>query len=291
MSDNINPIDKTFNYNNIFFRMLHISLAKTLNKRIRWINYFKDEKKCVVVPMYLSMAGSERFLLDSFLDDITDQRVELNTDQIPRGIIIPTSFSSMSDEFANPNIYIPKNTKIRDNYVKIVNKVYAIPINVSYEIEIRVDSEIDVYKVSEKILDLFFNYKFFNMDYFGIKIDNVLELPDDRTIQLPRDGTIGLDSDNEKSIKFSLNVRTNYPSWIIDTDEVECENKEFENIKRVYWKSYIHDMEKLGDELPINPNLRRMENIEEYGDFLKDNPNYKKFDNNDKNSPTDITWG
>jgi hypothetical protein len=266
--------------------MLHISLARTLNKRIRWINYFSDEKKCITVPIYLSFAGSERFLLDSFLDDIRDERVELNTDQIPRGIITPTSISTVNNEFSNPNIYIPKNTKIHNEYTKIITKVYAIPINVSYDIEIRVDSEIDIYKVSEKILDLFFNYRFFNMDFFGIKIDNILELPDDRTIKLPRDSDINLSSDNTKSINFSLTVRTNYPSWKVDTDSIECDNIEFENIKRVYWKSYVHDMSKLDDDLPTDPNLKHIENFDKHGDFAKDNPNYD-FDRNPK---TGITW-
>jgi len=289
MPNNIIPIDKTFNYNNIFFRMLHISLAKTLNKRIRWINYFKDEKKCVTVPIYLSFAGSERFLLDSFLDDVTDERVELNTDQIPRGIITPTSISSVSSEFANPNIYIPKNTKIHEKYTKIVNKVFAIPINVSYEVEIRLDSEIDVYKASEKIMDLFFNYRTYNMDFFGIKIDNILELPDDKSIILPRDSGIDMSSDNIKSLTFSLNVRSNYPSWKVDTDEIECENIEFENIKRVYWKSYVHDMEKLeNEELPINPNLKTPEDFNKENNFSKDNPNYTKFD---ETPSSGITWG
>jgi len=289
MPDNINQMDRMFNYNNIFFRMLHISLAKTLNKRIRWINYFKDEKKCVTVPMYLSFAGSERFLLDSFLDDVTDERVELNTDKIPRGIITPTTISTNSNEFANPNIYIPKDVKIHDEYIKLVNKVFSIPINVSYDIEIRLDSEIDIYKSSEKILDLFFNYRTFNMDYFGIKIDNILELPDDRSIILPRDSGIDMSSDNVKSISFSLNVRSNYPSWKVDTDEVDCDNIDFENIKRVYWKSYVHRMDKLdNEELPKDPNLRRTENLEKKRSFTDDNPNYTKFDNNPL---TGITWG
>ena len=39
---------------------------------------------------------------------------------------------------------------------------------------------------------------------------------------------------NTKSINFNLSVKSNYPSWQVDTDEVECENVEFENIKRVY---------------------------------------------------------
>jgi len=269
--------------------MLHISLAKTLNRRLRWINYFSDEKRCVTVPMYLSFAGSERFLLDSYLDDITDARVELNTDQIPRGIITPTSFSSVSDQFANPNIYIPKNTKIHDQYTKIISKVFAIPIEVSYDIEIRVDSEIDIYKVSEKIMDLLFNYRFFNMDYFGVKIDNILELPDDRSIKLPRDGDIDLSSDNVKSINFNLSVKSNYPSWQVDTDEVECENTEYENIKRVYWKNYVHDMDKLDEDLPINPNLRTVEDFGKEGDFAKDNPGFTKFSGTTQS--TGITWG
>lgn len=287
MPDSINRIDKDFNYNNVYFRMLNIALAKTLNKRIRWINYFSDEKKCVIVPMYLSFAGSERFLLDSYLDDITDKRVELNTDQIPRGIISLNSFSSISSELANPNIYIPKNTKIHDKYTKIITKVFAIPISANYDIEIRLDSEIDVYKCSEKIMDLFFNYKFFNMDYFGIKIDNILELPDDRNIKLPRDSDITLDSDNTKSISFSLSVRSHYPSWLVDTDEVECENIEFENIKKVYWKHYVYDINNI-DNNKNDYNLNKNENFDKMGDFLKDNPNYTKFD---EESITGITWG
>lgn len=282
-------IDQDFNFNNVFFRMLSISLARTLNKRIRWINYFSDEKKCVNVPMYLSMAGSERFLLDSFLDDVTDKRVELNTDQIPRGVITLSSFSPVSDEFANPNIYIPKQTKIHDQYVKIISKVRAIPILATYEIKIILDSEGDVYKCSEKILDLFFNYHFFSMDFFGIKIDNVLELPDDKQVQLPRDNVIDLGSDNTKSITFSLNVRTNYPSWRVNTDNVECENEEFDIIKKVYWKSYIHDIDKISDmgNLPKNPDDRPLEDFDKTQDFLDTNPKYDKFDTTPS---TGVTW-
>jgi len=288
MADSNITFDNSFNFNNVFFRMLHISLSRTLNKRIRWINYFKDEKRCVSVSMYLKLLGSERFLLDSFLDDVTDMRVELNTDVIPRGIITPTSYSIVSDEFSNPNIYIPKNTKIHDIYTKIITKVRAIPLSVAYDIEIRVDNELDIFKCSEKIMNLFFNYYYFNMDYFGIKIDNVLELPDDRTIKFPDENDLA--SDTDKSITFSLNVRTHYPSWQVDTDDVECEDTEFENIKRVYWKSYIHDIEKLENEtLPQNPNDREAEDFGKEGDFSVDNPTYTKLDREDP--VTGITWG
>jgi hypothetical protein len=286
MPNTIHTIDSNFNYDNTFFRMLHISLARTLNRRIRWVNYFKGEKKCVTVPIYLSFAGSERFILDSFMDDITDKRVELNTDQIPRGIIVPSSFTSVKSEMTNPNIYIPKSTKIHDKYTKIISKIRAIPINVNYEIEIRLDSEIDIYKCSEKIMDLFFSYKYFNMDYFGIKIDNILELPDDRSIQLPRDSDITLDSDNVKSITFSLNVYSNYPSWKIDTDDIECNDTDFDKIKRVYWENYVYDIDKIDKN--NSEKHKSKEDFNKEFDFQKDNPEYNKFD---EITPSGITWG
>jgi hypothetical protein len=53
------------------------------------------------------MTGDERFLLDSFVDDIVSgdasgngRYVELNTDMIPRGHLTMTGFN-ISDEFAN----------------------------------------------------------------------------------------------------------------------------------------------------------------------------------------------
>lgn len=249
--ETIRSIGHQFNFDNVYLRMVTVALGKTLNKSIRWINYFKDEKKCVSLPFNYRMFGQERFLLDSFLDDITDKRVELNTDQIPRGVISLASFNTSSDEYANPNIYIPKDCKIKNEWKRIITKVKAVPIQMTYDIEIKLDDVRDVWVCSEKIIMLFFNYYFFNMDYFGMKIDLVLQLPDDKSIEIPTEGD--LTSDKNKVIKFSLNVKSYYPVWTVDTDNVECYNEEFENIKRVYWQSYVHDMKKYYDrEIPEN---------------------------------------
>lgn len=284
--ETIREINKQYNFDNVYLRMVTVALGKTLNKSIRWINYFKDEKKCVSLPFNYRMFGQERFLLDSFLDDIVDKRVELNTDQIPRGIISLTSYNTVSDEFANPNIYIPKDSIIKNEWKRIITKVKAVPMQMNFDVEILLDDVRDVWICSEKIIMLLFNYYFFNMDYFGIKIDLVLQLPDDKSVEIPTEGDFA--NDRKKLIKFPLTVKSYYPIWTVDTDDIDCYNTEFENIKRVYWQSYVHNMKKYKDrDIPENisnteyqqSDPRETKNIEDFlfkGNFKIDNPGYDK---------------
>lgn len=249
-------IDNTYNYDGAYFRMVGISLAKTFSKGIRWINRFEDKKIRVLVPFYLSLAGDERFVLDAFTDDVVAKRVELNTDQIPRGVISLKSINTSGDEFANPNQFLSKEVKINNKLRKIFSKTKAIPVEINYDISIVVDTELDVYRVYEKILKVLFNYMFFSIDYFGMKIDFVLNLPDDKEIVLARND--GMDNaDTKKFVNFSVTVKGYYPDFFIDTDDYEvCSNDaeinwenlgmlppsetaDIPNIKRVYWKNYI----------------------------------------------------
>lgn len=284
--ETIREIGQRYNYDNVYLRMVTVALGRVLNRNIRWINYFKDETRCITLPFNYRLFGQERFLLDSYLDDIVDRRVELNTDQIPRGVISLTSFQSVLDEFANPNIYIPKDCRIKNEWKRIITKVKAIPMQMNFDIEIMMDDVRDVWVCSEKLMMFLFPYYFFNMDYFGLKIDLVLTLPDDKTVEIPTEGDFT--SDKKKTIKFPLTVRGYYPVWTVDTDNVECYNEEFENIKRVYWQYYVHDMQKFYERVvPENVNdpvyqasdPRTTTSIEDFdptGNFKLDNPNYDK---------------
>jgi hypothetical protein len=233
-------IDYQYNFDDSFFRMVTLSLAKTLNDKITWVYYFASGKKCVKIPVFNATSGQERFLLDAFIDDITDKRVELDTTQYQRCVITMTSISTKSDEFANPNILLPKVFKLNNKLKEIWTKVKAIPITINYELQFKLDSENEVYKCFEKILYLLFNYRIFRMNYFGMLIENVLTLPDDKEITIPRD-IGGFDTDTKKTIKFNIIVSTYYPVWEIDTDKVECYDDELVNYKRVFWDVYLHD--------------------------------------------------
>ena len=122
-------IDKEFDFTDQFFRMVTIGLAKTLSKKIRWINKFtplNDNEtgfKRTTVPFYTSLTGDERFVLDAFVDDIADKRVTMNTDQFQRGVITFTGFNTRSDEFSNPNQYLAQKKNVNGILKNIINHI------------------------------------------------------------------------------------------------------------------------------------------------------------------------
>lgn len=217
-------IDDQYNYDDNFIRMTTIALCKVLGSKIRWINRWSDGKKIrVLIPFYTSFAGQERFILDAFVDDTVSTRVELNTDQKQRGIVIFKGGSQRDDEFANPNQYISKEIKINDDFKSIVSRTKAVPISLSYDIQIKLDNEWEVDTCYTKLLDVLYNYRFFSISYFGLKIDAFFKLPSDTGIDIPRE--INLSSDNTIFIKFSLEVITYYPVFNTMSDDYEiCDN-------------------------------------------------------------------
>jgi len=217
-------IDEEYNYDDNFIRMATIGLCRVLATKIRWINRWSDGKKIrVLLPFYTSFAGQERFMLDAFVDDIASTRVELNTDQKQRGIIVFKGGSQRDDEYANPNQYLSKETKINNEFKSIVSRTKAVPISLSYDVEIRLDNEWEANICYTKILDALYNYRFFNISYFGMRIDAFFKLPGDAGIEIPRE--INLGSDNTPTIKFSLEVVTYYPVFTVLTDDFEiCDN-------------------------------------------------------------------
>ena len=217
-------IDDQYNYDDNFVRMSTIALCKVLATKVRWINRWSDGKKIrVLVPFYTSFAGQERFMLDAFVDDTVSTRVELNTDQKQRGVVVFKGGSQRDDEFANPNQYIAKETKINDDFKSVVSRTKAVPISLSYDIQIKLDNEWEVDTCYTKLLDVLYNYRFFSISYFGLKIDAFFKLPSDSGIDIPRE--INLGSDNTIWIKFSLEVVTYYPVFNTISDDYEiCDN-------------------------------------------------------------------
>lgn len=252
-------IDDEYNYDDNFVRMVTIALCKVFTTRVRWINRWSDGKKTrVVIPFYTPFAGQERFLLDAFVDDIASTRVELNTDQKQRGIVTFKGGSQRDDEVANPNQYLAKETKINDEFRTIVSRTRAVPVSLSYEIMIKLDNEWEVDTCYTKILDVFYNYRFFAISYFGLKIDAFFKLPSETGIEIPRE--ISISSDNTITMKFSVEVQTYYPVFTSLSDDYEiCDNDDYIDwdflgvpkpdgkipssvaLKRVYWYNNLLD--------------------------------------------------
>jgi len=215
-------IGEEFNYDDNFIRMITIGLIKVFGTKIRWINKYQDSKIRVIVPFY-AWIGQERFALDAFVDDIPDKRVELDTTQKQRGLVIFRGCSTRDDEFANPNQYLSKTTKINNQLKSVVSRTKGVPISLNYDIQIKLDNELEADTCIAKIINVMFNYRFFNFSYFGMKIDAFFKLPPEKGIDIPRESN--LTSVNDPMIKFNLEVQTYYPIFQIDTDDCEiCDN-------------------------------------------------------------------
>ena len=148
-----------------FFRDLTICVLDTLEGQVKWVNRFTSGDKFVEVPFYYSMTGDEKFLLDSFTDDIVSgdsegngRYVELNTDIIPRGHLTMKSFAIRSDEFANPNVWLRTVVENETEIRKVLGRIRAVPVTVSYDLTILLSSEIDSFKCSQAIMDTLWLY-------------------------------------------------------------------------------------------------------------------------------------
>jgi hypothetical protein len=282
-----NNIDHIYNYDNVFLRMVGIAMGKTLSKGLRWINRFEDKKIRVLVPFYLPLVGEEDTVLDTFVDDVADRRVQLNTDQIPRGIITYQGASTNVTEFANPNQYLAQTSNINGDLKKVISKVKAVPIKINYNIDIRVATERDADLCVQKIWDVYFNYMYFRFDYYGLPLEGVFEWPSDNTIEINREDGMNTET-RYKKISCSLIVNTYYPIFKVSIDDLEvCDNDDeipwkslgipqpttdfcaslkayYEangqspipcNFSKVYWDYYLNDMRyfKLSqDDRPLN---------------------------------------
>lgn len=206
-------IGERFNMEDVFFRDLTVCVLDTLEGQVNWVNRFSSGDVYVKVPFYYSLTGDERFLLDTFQDDVVSENrfVELNTDIIPRGHITMTGFNINSDEFSNPNVWLRMVVENEVEIRKILAKVRAVPITVSYDLEILLSSEVDTFKCSQAIMDTLWLYKFMYFEHNFMNIDAVILMPDGNSIEMAREKNMS--SDNNIKMKVSFEVQTYYPAF------------------------------------------------------------------------------
>lgn len=217
-------IGENFNYEDVFLRNVTVGLLDTLEGEIHWYYNFSKGKKKVVVPFYYSLTGQEKFLLDSFHDDVvSDNRLtDLDASPIPRGILTLTGFDMITDELTNPNVWI-KTTYEDSNEVKTsLQRIRPIPISVKYDMSIILNTENDYFKCSEALMNTIGIYKYYTFQYKNFNINAVLQMPDSNQFEITRDMTIS--TKNEISLKVSFEVVTYYPGFRNPLDGAVEEN-------------------------------------------------------------------
>lgn len=218
-------IGDRYNFEDCFFRDLTVCLLDTLEGEIYWTNKFTKADIKVKVPFYYSMTGDERFLLDSFSDDVvsSNRYVELNTDLIPRGHITMSGFDIKSDEFANPNVWLRMVVEDKTEVKKILTKVRAVPISVKYDLSILLASEIDSFKCSQAIINTIWLYRYMYFEHNYMNIDAILILPDANQVEISRDKN--MTTDNTIKLTVSFEVHTYYPAFRSDESNVVSPKK------------------------------------------------------------------
>lgn len=236
-------IGNRMNFDDCFLRDLTICVLDTLEGEIFWTNRFSKGDIEVKVPFYYSMTGNERFLLDSFTDDVvSDNRyVELNTDVIPRGHLTMSGFDIRSDEFANPNVWLRTVLENKTEIKKILAKIRAIPVTVKYDLVILLNSEIDSFKCSQAIMNTLWLYRFMYFEYNYMNIDAIMTLPDSNSVEMSRE--VNMTSDNSIKLTCSFEVQTYYPAFRDDS------GNDVVDPKRTRWYLHLKEAQSLS-----NPN-------------------------------------
>ena len=209
-------INDLMNYDSVYFRDITLTFIKNFKQKIWWFNRFSDKTVLVTVPFYYSMTGDERFLMDAFVDDVVDKRVELNTDVIPRGHVTLTNVTPNFSELANPHTWMKSTIETESETYRIISKVVAMPITLTYDVEILVESEIDAFKCLAKVINTMQIYKFFDFEYKGVFIEAMLKMPEGQDITMPREQN--LSNDSKRSIKYTIEVKSHYPIFDLNWD-------------------------------------------------------------------------
>src|SRR3972149_586954 len=135
MVNNENFMDKT-NYSDVYLRDVIVGFLGFLRGRFKWTNIGENGPVEVVLPINCSLTGDSRYITDAFYDDVPDTRVNMNTDQVPRGVVTLKSWAIKSDEFTNPNIWINVNKQDAEGECKqFVMQTKAVPIKLSFTLD------------------------------------------------------------------------------------------------------------------------------------------------------------
>lgn len=241
-------IGNTFNYDDVFFRNITIGVLDTLEGEIYWNYNFSSGVKKITVPFYYSLTGDEKFLLDTFVDDVvSDNRLnELNTDIIPRGVLTMTGFDMLTDQSTNPNVWVTTVHEDDGEMKNALKRIRPIQVSIKYELSIILNSENDYFKCSEALMNTIGVYKYFAIQFNSFNINAVMQLPDSNQFEITRD--VNMTTRNSIKLTTNFEVLTTYPGFRRDDDSNIRNNSGPSNTPNGWNDAYQYDSFKGEDK-------------------------------------------
>lgn len=193
------------NLSDIFIRELLIATRNHFTNKIFYDIIKPDgNKRRVIYPVNLPIAGDERFLEDAFVDDFPDNRVELNVDQKQRITIMPKTWSILNAEFANSDIYISKTEEIDNSFKEIAVQMKMLPFELVFDAKIFGASSNDVFLAFQLFLEHCFKYDFLTFYYKKLPLVATLIINDDNESNIGREFGFTDNVDNNMIISFKI---------------------------------------------------------------------------------------
>lgn len=221
-----------YNFDDVFIRAISLSLLDLLNNKLSIWNRITDtEYQDILIPFFYDAHGDERFMQDFYMNDTLDDcvdapKVEANIDVVPRGHI---SFSDMTITTASlSNRFVRGDYRREDDQGRLLTHnapINYIPIQLDFDCVILVDTELNLFKILQKIIEVFYKSHVIVIRYDGFVIKAEVSFPENENLEIPKEYTYG---DNvEKKITFRLEVDSYYP--VIDTTQDFLKSQQIES--------------------------------------------------------------
>lgn len=218
------------NYKNpddVHAREITLGLLYFLNHKIFFRNVINSYTNDIIdVPFTYSLTGDERFLQDDYMrarNCIHTSMLDGNYDRLPRGHINISSYEIDRDNLTNRFVR-GVHFKNIDGKIKAYNSfINMIPMKLEYECKIQVDTTLDMYKISQQLIEVFYASHTFNCTYKGYRIPCTVAFPDTYTGEKTLEYSGG--DIESPSITFVLTIETFIP--------VENKETEFANNNRI----------------------------------------------------------
>lgn len=215
------------NHDNIFERCAIVALLKDFEDKvvIDYIN--KNEVKKINVPFYFQLQGSERYLMDKYMNDIVRDEygkfAETQYDVVPRGVVIYNNSVVNNSERTNPYvkaIRLKKNSE--GELVQYYQPLKSIPLTLSFDIQIKGNHNKDLMSISQKLREIYDYPNVLQFEYEGIRVPAIWILPESFEREKTFEYTQGDNVDN--FLKFSIDMKTFQPVFN-DNDSIFAGNR------------------------------------------------------------------
>lgn len=231
-----NGFDDPRNYDDVFSRSVLAGLLSVLREKIFITNITDKGPQTINIPFFPNMAGDSRFMQDFFFFGqkcIYPKLADGNYDSVPRGVI------TLTDKTINQSAMTHRFTRAK--YVKNVDGklqefsayINSIPIQSIYEVVIHTDTYLDMLKIEQTIIEVFYKTQIYSIFYKGFKVPAQCGFPEN--FGQERLFEYAFPDDQPTKLTFNIEVDTYQP--VVDLTSVMANNK------RMLYFSGIRDVD------------------------------------------------